>query len=749
MRLFRFACDAAVCRFNVARVFLFMAALTIIGSEALQAQQTSLTINSGHRLSIGGESTTLDRAKFFNHSGTLYPPSSTTSNPEGKNLRLEIYSEDGLNLTPGRVSTELDQFIAQGIPEDPNRPGFMDPVALQTELQGSYRNFVLANSRYEGLRNTTTNPIFVTSGRSASADNSPIFFGQEFRFGEQSPLFPNRNFYADFLRTFLREVVYGPNAFHPVPADRFHVELINEPDLHVAGAFSGPNAAATLLASGEELARYHRDIAQMIKTEFASASIGGPSLAVTNFSGDDYLRWNATVKPFIDIAGGDLDYYSMHPYERYDVQSDGTVRRAVDQSPGRIDSQIDMMLSRQEQVHGNRLPLAITEYSSFNRGVFGSTANGAYAGYDRDVQQWDQSRNVREQLLLYINRPDAILNATPFIAPRSFRSDVPTRDSDDNVMYEQIAGGDFIETIIAKTMRMYAPVEGEYLNVQGANDDLQAAAFRDGDRIYLLLNNLLDSTHQVNLDLVLGDAGIVTGATMSRVFRINSAGNFFIENQNVSNSFGVLSLNAKEGAVVTFNTSNDGSFTQTMHEDTFYGNQIAVELNDGAVGRSPEVTIEAQTAGAIGARLRVGYSRPVGVDAFTVSINGNPLSVPADIRGVDDEEFGLIDVGLVTREITVPVGFLNDGDNLLRFDFTGAGYLSSTALVVTTAEAEPGAVPFVLGDSNQDGNVNFLDIAAFIEVLTNGVFLAQADCNQDGVVNFADIASFITILTIQ
>ena len=52
-----------------------------------------------------------------------------------------------------------------------------------------------------------------------------------------------------------------------------------------------------------------------------------------------------------------------------------------------------------------------------------------------------------------------------------------------------------------------------------------------------------------------------------------------------------------------------------------------------------------------------------------------------------------------------------------------------------------------LGDSNQDGFVNFLDIAAFIEVLTNGGFLEEADCNEDGIVNFLDVTSFITILT--
>ena len=53
----------------------------------------------------------------------------------------------------------------------------------------------------------------------------------------------------------------------------------------------------------------------------------------------------------------------------------------------------------------------------------------------------------------------------------------------------------------------------------------------------------------------------------------------------------------------------------------------------------------------------------------------------------------------------------------------------------------------VLGDVNQDGIVNFLDISPLINLLTLGVFQAEADINGDGMVNFLDISPFITLLT--
>lgn len=53
---------------------------------------------------------------------------------------------------------------------------------------------------------------------------------------------------------------------------------------------------------------------------------------------------------------------------------------------------------------------------------------------------------------------------------------------------------------------------------------------------------------------------------------------------------------------------------------------------------------------------------------------------------------------------------------------------------------------FLLGDVNQDGSVNFLDISAFIAVLSGGGFQAEADTNEDGSVNFLDISAFIALL---
>ena len=70
-----------------------------------------------------------------------------------------------------------------------------------------------------------------------------------------------------------------------------------------------------------------------------------------------------------------------------------------------------------------------------------------------------------------------------------------------------------------------------------------------------------------------------------------------------------------------------------------------------------------------------------------------------------------------------------------------ASFASGATLTVTLVS------DVLLGDCNQDGQVDFSDIPSFIEVLISGTFLEEADCNEDGEVTFSDIPRFIEILT--
>lgn len=75
--------------------------------------------------------------------------------------------------------------------------------------------------------------------------------------------------------------------------------------------------------------------------------------------------------------------------------------------------------------------------------------------------------------------------------------------------------------------------------------------------------------------------------------------------------------------------------------------------------------------------------------------------------------------------------FANDFDAASRSDYG----IVNLAVSVTA--------PVIHGDVNMDGAIDFLDIGPFVELVTAGIFQAEADCDGNGEVNFLDIPPFV------
>ncbi len=159
--------------------------------------------------------------------------------------------------------------------------------------------------------------------------------------------------------------------------------------------------------------------------------------------------------------------------------------------------------------------------------------------------------------------------------------------------------------------------------------------------------------------------------------------------------------------------------------------------------------------------------------------NATPIVAPSNTAGelehaADPDWFQFDAVAGNVYQFETILGSLNDstltlydtdGTTQLAFDNdSGDGFASllrwrapengSYYLAVQTFSAFPQAGTyqltadsFLLGDVNQDGNVDFLDISPFISLLQTSDYLLEADINNDGEVNFLDISPFITLLS--
>ena len=146
-----------------------------------------------------------------------------------------------------------------------------------------------------------------------------------------------------------------------------------------------------------------------------------------------------------------------------------------------------------------------------------------------------------------------------------------------------------------------------------------------------------------------------------------------------------------------------------------------------------EITVQRDNAGG-----GVFFNDVNGLGSIVVFDLGNAFSSDALLMDPTTEFTGSPESLYILFEPTGSISSFSDvafGDN----DGVPTG---PVAFAIFIAEVEPP----LLGDLNQNGEVNFLDIAPFIQRLATGTFQVEADINQNGEVNFADISPFIEIL---
>ena len=128
---------------------------------------------------------------------------------------------------------------------------------------------------------------------------------------------------------------------------------------------------------------------------------------------------------------------------------------------------------------------------------------------------------------------------------------------------------------------------------------------------------------------------------------------------------------------------------------------------------------------------------PLNTNPVNIDVVGNMLYV---VGNSPIATFTSIDVSVLSSPV-LQTTFLPTGSDPLG--------VAATSTSVVIADAELGVLVetlLLLGDVNQDGIVNFLDISPFIGLLSAGDTQAEADIDQNGTVNFLDISPFIGIL---
>ena len=108
--------------------------------------------------------------------------------------------------------------------------------------------------------------------------------------------------------------------------------------------------------------------------------------------------------------------------------------------------------------------------------------------------------------------------------------------------------------------------------------------------------------------------------------------------------------------------------------------------------------------------------------------------------GADAFLWGAVEIQLLSNGTVDLVAERGDGgiadDSVALFPTFGSASISF-----------PGCKLGILGDLNEDGEINLLDVGPFVDALLGNEYVLRADMNCDGQVNLLDVPIFIDVLT--
>jgi len=165
---------------------------------------------------------------------------------------------------------------------------------------------------------------------------------------------------------------------------------------------------------------------------------------------------------------------------------------------------------------------------------------------------------------------------------------------------------------------------------------------------------------------------------------------------------------------------------------------------------APIVNEAAANPNPLNTRGTIAYARTSVLDSATSEFFFNTVDNP----GLDTQIFtvfgqvisgmGVVDQ-IQASDVITANGATTTFFDLPVIDINAPMLVAPSNLVILDRATAIG----VKGDVTVDGEVNFLDIAPFIALLSAAEFQAEADCDCNGTVDFLDIGPFVTILSNQ
>jgi len=451
-----------------------------------------------------------------------------------------------------------------------------------------------------------------------------------------------------------------------------YLEPFNEPMVHALDLYpEGKNKRKYILDKIDtivvKICEFHRELGKKIHAtpQLKNMKVMGYASAYPEFEAKDFRVWNSKYKKFIDIAGKDMDVFSVHLYDGSGHVNNKGGRR----SGSNAEAILDLIEAYSFEKLNTVKPIAITEYGRLvqDQPDYQNTTN-----YE-PIENSQAVRSQNHMVMNFMERANKMELSIPFTVGKPKN---PSYKYSKASLWTAISGK-WELTPRKYFFEIWKGVKGERVRFNSTNIDVQTQAFVDNKQLYVVLNNLNDKPQNVNLNIA--DTKGLKKVVVKRLKVFNNKTPELTETPQESAPNNIL-LQYGETAVITYYFKQKISFNNTIHSKKYYakGCVKAIKAND-----LNTYTINNINTGKGDAILRLGVGRNHGLSLTpNIEINGKAIALKSDIiRGYNQHNrkrfFG-------TLEIPISMDILkNNNEITVKFPDKG-GHISSVILQVNT-----------------------------------------------------------------
>lgn len=651
--------------------------------------------NLNMRHTVGGESE-FDRRKFItvhasNTENDWVGGNTQSAGAPNEDPDLMTNFLDGYDVYLGRDTGGMKWQLSQ-LPEDGARPGFIDEAAAASKGGGMRWNYTEGTS------------VSAQLARKHEHRATDMIVG-----GQQHPYWPNGDdtgmgwsfsttdtaeepfgtavghYMANFLYEYFNR---GESDAYGQPKPAF-LEVMNEPLYDLVDYPKAKDEGTT----PEDVFKFHNAVANEVRAyrdawnqpSHDNVLIGGYTVAFPDFDKDNFNRWEERDKLFIDIAGENMDFLSIHFYDFPAISGTRRLRRGSN-----VEATFDMLEQYSLMATGVRMPFLVSEIGATVHSMMNDPWSPERDGY--------KLRALNGLTMNMLERPDQILKSIPFVTIKAeWGRQSETVPYSNRLMRQKKeasgeTGDEWVYTEFVKFYQLWSEVKGTRVDSWASDLDVQTNAYVDGNTAYLILNNLEEEASTLDLS-TLGVAGNTLQSVNIKELHYGNDGKPVLDETESAEMPQEFALKSQATAVLKLTFAESIAIDGDSMETKYYADKYKQPITADA---KLQFAISDVTVGENGeAVLRLGIGRDHGKSLTpTVTINGNTVSVPEDYQGYDQyyngkgrpQYFGVI-------EIPVDIAYLSQNNTIeVVFDDDG-GFLSTATMQVfnTTAPLSRGA----------------------------------------------------------